>query len=136
MAFCQNCGHEISPMAVACPQCGHPGQGARAVGPVFGAGKPVEGFAIASLASAISAFVVLPVIGSILGIVFGRIAKRRIAENPELQGEGLARAGLIVGWVGVGLFVLAVIFIILAIAVAGGDADNSVFVLNPGGLRV
>ena len=24
MAFCENCGHEISAQAVACPECGHP----------------------------------------------------------------------------------------------------------------
>lgn len=24
MAFCTNCGHEMSDLAVACPQCGHP----------------------------------------------------------------------------------------------------------------
>lgn len=24
MVFCENCGHEISPQAIACPECGHP----------------------------------------------------------------------------------------------------------------
>lgn len=24
MAYCENCGHEISPQAVSCPECGHP----------------------------------------------------------------------------------------------------------------
>jgi uncharacterized RDD family membrane protein YckC len=29
MAFCSNCGKEISPQAVMCPNCGHPGPGHR-----------------------------------------------------------------------------------------------------------
>ena len=28
MAFCANCGHEMSDAAIACPQCGHPTTGA------------------------------------------------------------------------------------------------------------
>ncbi|MFA5890135.1 MAG: DUF4190 domain-containing protein [Actinomycetota bacterium] len=134
MAFCQNCGREISPAAVACPQCGHPGPSARTSGPVFGGGKPVEGFAIASLASAVSAFVVMPVVGSILGIVFGSMAKRRIAENPELQGEGLARAGVIVGWVGIGLVLLVAILLVVGLAVSGGTGTS--VEVRPGGFRV
>lgn len=30
MAYCANCGNQISDQAVACPSCGHPGPGVRA----------------------------------------------------------------------------------------------------------
>jgi hypothetical protein len=38
------------------------------------------------------------------------MAEKRIAENPSLDGAGLARAGIIVGWVGIGV-VLAMILL-------------------------
>lgn len=72
-----------------------------------------EGFAIASLALAVSGFFLLPIIGSILGIAFGGTARRHIADDPTLEGESMARAGIIVGWVGLGLMVLFILFLIL-----------------------
>jgi hypothetical protein len=57
---------------------------------------------------------VLPVIGSIGGIVAGTIARRSIAANPEVEsGDGLARAGIILGWIGVALTVLAAAGLVL-----------------------
>jgi hypothetical protein len=50
---------------------------------------------------------VLPVVGGIGGIITGVIARREIRENPtQYTGDGLARAGIIIGWVCVGLAVL------------------------------
>jgi hypothetical protein len=46
-------------------------------------------------------------IGSILALVFGYIAKRQIAERNE-SGGGMATAGIVLGWIGVGTFVLFV----------------------------
>ncbi|MCA1831934.1 MAG: RDD family protein [Actinomycetota bacterium] len=44
MAFCANCGNELSDQAVACPNCGHPGPAAtaapRAYAPYSGAPVP------------------------------------------------------------------------------------------------
>jgi hypothetical protein len=57
----------------------------------------------------------IPVVGSILGIVFGNVARRRIGDDPTLGGDELARAGIIVGWIGLGLILAA----ILALFVAG-----------------
>lgn len=115
MAYCANCGKEISPQALSCPQCGHPG--ARAGVQIAAGARTYEGFAIASLACSIASFLVIPVVGSILGIVFGRMAQGRIAANPALEGEGLARSGIIVGWVGIGLAAAFVVFSILLVAV-------------------
>jgi len=53
---------------------------------------------------------------SILAIVFGHQAKREIAERPGLGGAGLATAGIVLGWIGVALVVLAVLFIVLVVA--------------------
>ncbi len=58
--------------------------------------------AIASLACSIGGLFVCLFIGQILGIVFGHKAKNEIKEaKGELEGEGLATAGIIVGWIGI-----------------------------------
>jgi uncharacterized protein YqgC (DUF456 family) len=111
--FCANCGRELSPAAVSCPNCGHPGPTAGA-GTAPLAATRTEGFAIASLASAIGGFFIVPLVGSILAIVFGAAARKRIAQDPDLQGAEMARAGTIIGWVGVVLAALFIVFLIVA----------------------
>jgi len=55
-------------------------------------------------------------ITSILAIVFGSMARREIEESGGTQdGRGLAIAGIVLGWVGVGLLVVVVVVIALAI---------------------
>ena len=54
-------------------------------------------------------------IGSILALIFGYVARQQIRERNE-AGDGLAIAGIVLGWVGVG--VLAIFLIILAVAAA------------------
>jgi uncharacterized membrane protein len=52
---------------------------------------------------------VLPVVGSIGGIVTGIIARKEIRTRPDLHtGEGYARAGVILGWIGLALVVLVI----------------------------
>lgn len=66
-----------------------------------------SGMAIASLVMGIVGWTVLPLIGSILAIVFGYAARREIRQRPgELGGEGMALAGLVLGWLMVGISVL------------------------------
>ena len=114
MAFCANCGKELSPQAVSCPACGHPLAGAPRPIITLPEGK-IEGFAIASLACAVANFIFLYGVGAILAVIFGNIAKRKIRETPGLGGEGLARAGIIVGWVGIGVMGVILVIIVLAI---------------------
>lgn len=76
-----------------------------------------SGKAIASLVLGIGGFVIFPVVLSILAIVFGRSAKREIAQRPGLGGAGLATAGIVLGWIGVALAVLAALLIALLVVV-------------------
>jgi hypothetical protein len=64
--------------------------------------------AIVSLVLSLMGLVpVLPVVGGIGGIISGTIARREIKERPyQYSGDGLARAGIILGWVCVGLTAL------------------------------
>jgi len=114
--YCANCGHEISPAAQACPNCGHPGPAA-AHSHASPPGPRTEGLAIASLICGIAGFFFVPVVGSILAIALGSAARRRIAGDPGLQGDEMARAGIIVGWVGLVLLLLIIGFVI-AFAIA------------------
>jgi hypothetical protein len=76
---------------------------------------PNDGQAIAALVLSIAGLFVCPIIPSIIAIVLGRSAERRIKEsNGTLGGEGLARAGWIIGIVGV---VTGTLFVLLFLGI-------------------
>ena len=67
-----------------------------------------NGMAIASLVLGI---LWLYWVGSILALVFGYIARRQIDESAGRQsGRGMAVAGIVLGWIGVGFLALAIVF--------------------------
>jgi hypothetical protein len=54
-------------------------------------------------------------IGSVLALVFGYQARKQIAERGD-SGAGMATAGIVLGWVGVGVLIAVVaVFIVLAV---------------------
>jgi hypothetical protein len=56
---------------------------------------------------------ILPLIGSILAIIFASIARNDMARNPNQSGQGLAQGGMILGIIGLVLWALALLFILL-----------------------
>jgi hypothetical protein len=69
-----------------------------------------SGLAIASLLLGIGGLTILPLLGSILAIIFGYMARREIRQRPyELQGDGMALAGIIMGWIAVGLAIVGLV---------------------------
>ncbi len=61
--------------------------------------KPNSTLAIASLISGILGWTLLPVIGGMIAVVTGHMAKSEIRKSSgQLAGEGLATAGLILGY--------------------------------------
>ncbi|WP_138757122.1 DUF4190 domain-containing protein [Modestobacter altitudinis] len=80
----------------------------------YGYGYPpprrTNGLAIASMVLGI---VWLYWIGSVLALVFGYIARKQIRERGE-SGDGMAIAGIVLGWVGVGVIVLVAVIGIAA----------------------
>jgi uncharacterized membrane protein len=96
--------------------------GARVSAGVHASAGETSGKAIASLVLGIGGFLIFPVVLSILAIVFGRSAKREIAERPGLGGAGLATAGIVLGWIGVALTVIAVLFVVLVVAASTGTS--------------
>jgi hypothetical protein len=75
-----------------------------------------SGKAIASLVLGVGGFLIFPVVLSILAIIFGRSAKRDIAARPGLGGEGMATAGIVLGWIGVALTVVGIVILVLVLA--------------------
>ena len=61
--------------------------------------------AIVSLVAAIAGWSFLPVIGGVIAIITGHLAKNEIRESEgRLRGDGLATAGLVIGYACVGIF--------------------------------
>ena len=71
--------------------------------------RPTNGMAVASLVLGI---LWLYWIGSILALVFGYIARQQIRERGE-GGDGMAVAGIVLGWIGVA--VVVVVLVVLGI---------------------
>jgi hypothetical protein len=61
--------------------------------------QSVSFLAVASLLLSGGGFLI-PLLGSLLGIASGHLARRRCKGNPQLTGSGIALAGLILGYLG------------------------------------
>lgn len=104
------------------PSWSQPGQGAPppasgnfpAPPPNYGAQQPTNALAVASMVLGI---IWLMWAGSILALIFGYMAKRQIRERGE-AGGGMATAGIVLGWVGVGFLSLYILGAIVAFVVA------------------
>jgi hypothetical protein len=87
-----------------------------------------NGYAIASLVLGI---VWIYGITSILALVFGYRARREIDASQGWQtGRGLATAGIVLGWVGVGGLILVVVIIIIAIAASPSSTETGLAAIS------
>jgi len=104
--FCKMCGTDVSAAPTSPPAVGPPAEGT-----IFPA--QTSGMAIASLICGLFLFA-FPL--SILAIIFGHLSVSKIRKSAgRLKGEGIAIAGLILGYVG--LAIIPLILIIAAIAI-------------------
>ena len=68
--------------------------------------------AIVSLVCSISSWIMLPLIGAALGVVFGHIARREIRRSAgTITGNGLAIAGLVIGYANLVVMILALLLL-------------------------
>ncbi len=71
---------------------------------------PTSGLAIASLVAAVVGWTILPLVGSIAAIILGYMARNDIRRRPdEVSGDGIAMAGIVLGWIAVALSVLGLL---------------------------
>lgn len=95
------------PMAPPAPWQMQPGQWVYAPAQA----RSTNGLAIASMVLGILWIYWL---GSILAVIFGHVALSQIRQNPHQGGRGMAIAGVVLGWVGVGFGALALFIGIVA----------------------
>ena len=90
--------------------------------------------ATVALVLGICGFVVCPLVCSILAIVFAKKAYTEIDySGGRIGGRGMAQAGLILGWVGVGMCAVGLLFVVayLVLFVILVSSDASLVVITP-----
>jgi type IV pilus assembly protein PilA len=124
MTYCSSCGHQFQQDNTKfCPKCGKAvsqadtPQGATAPPPLPAPGAPIatetSGLAVGSLICGIL-FFILPT--AIAAIVMGHVSRAAIRRSGGRKtGEGMALAGLILGYIGVAI--IPIVLIIAAIAI-------------------
>lgn len=73
--------------------------------------------AIVSLIFGILAYVFLPFLGALIAVICGHSARSEIRRAPPgtIEGDGLALAGLILGWIQLACTLIAVVFVVLVL---------------------
>lgn len=87
--------------------------------PVYGQPPPRRTHPL-SIISFIFSLLWLFWLGSIVGVITGHIARRDLRRDPSASGDGLAIAGLVLGYIGIGVLVL-----VLAVAMVAGTSGTS-----------
>ena len=78
---------------------------------------PTSSMAMTSMIAGIIGWTVAPLIGSIVAIITGHIAKKEIQESMgRLSGDGLATAGLVMGYIQIIPSVLCICVILVMLA--------------------
>lgn len=95
--FCKNCGKEVSDSAVVCPYCGVQLQKME--------GKNDQTCTLAIVGFVLSFFV------SIAGLICSIIARKKCREE-NLEGGGLALAGIIISAVSMAVLVIYIIAVV------------------------
>ncbi len=132
--FCPNCGANIADGSTVCPQCGKQVNAAQvpssagvpsasaapASYPANAYGQPEapkEGKATASMVLGILSLLCLGIFAGIPAIILGHISRSNIRKSMgRLKGDGMALAGLIMGYISVA-YTAVVFMIIMAIAI-------------------
>ncbi|WP_278101527.1 DUF4190 domain-containing protein [Microbacterium proteolyticum] len=90
----------------------------------YGSAVRTNVLAIISLVASIAGFIgLVPVIGPITGVITGHISLAQIKRTGE-QGRGMALAGTIIGWVGIGVVLLLTIFFIVFVGIAASQSSR------------
>lgn len=93
--------------------------------------SPTSSLAIVSLIAGILGLTMFPLVGSVVALITGSMAKKEIDRSGgTLEGYGLAKAGIIMGWIGIALmflglciagFVIAIPICLATLGAASGE---------------
>ncbi|MGV8959080.1 MAG: DUF4190 domain-containing protein [Stenotrophomonas sp.] len=76
--------------------------------------RQTSSYAVISLVAGILGWTLLPFLGSLGAIIFGHMARAEIARsNGQMDGDGLAITGLVLGWLAVAAWVLGILAVIM-----------------------
>ena len=79
-------------------------------------GQQTSSLAVISLVSGIASYFIVPLLGAIVAIITGNMAKKEIHQRSgQLTGESMARWGMILGWINLGLSIIGLCIAVLAI---------------------
>lgn len=96
----------------------------------YGPGRPAattNGLAVASLVLGI---IWMFWVGSILAVIFGYVGKGQIDRSGGTQsGRGLAVAGIVLGWIGVGFLALTILLAIIGAITDSGSSQQGLALL-------
>lgn len=148
--FCYNCGARLEVQPASEPQAlpptafgqpsiapptspqslpqqpmplGQPGYQQQMPGAYLPQAVPNSNLAIISLVSGIIAWVMLPLLGALVAVITGHMARNEIRNaNGTLSGDGLATIGLVLGYAQLALTVLAVCAGVVILVVLGLSA--------------
>jgi len=89
--------------------------------------KKDSALAIVSLVTGLVSWTFIPVICAVVAVITGHLAKKEIRDSGGMVGgDGMALAGLILGYVQLGLIALAII-VVIALAFALGPSFGNGF---------
>ena len=112
MKYCSHCGNEVLDEAVICPKCGCSvsyGGGVQVGQQMQPAADSYSGLSIAGF--------ILSFVESLIGLILCIVAYNEAKKTGSQKSLGLARAGIIISAVIMGLAVLAVIVYIIIICI-------------------
>ena len=79
---------------------------------------PNSNLALVSLITGILGLTFFPIIGSVIAIITGMMGRKEIRESAgALGGDGMATAGVIMGWIGIGLAIFGLCIAGIAFAI-------------------
>jgi len=79
-------------------------------------GQQTSSLAVISLVAGIASYFIIPFLGAIAAIITGNMAKKEIHKSAgRLSGLGMAKWGVILGWINVGLSVVGLCLALLSI---------------------
>ena len=74
--------------------------------------RQTSSLAVVSLVSGILGWTLVPFIGTLVAIITGHMARSEIRRsNGQLGGDGMAIAGLVLGWISAALWIVGIVII-------------------------